>query len=192
MKKSLLWQIPLAALADFLMIILGAASGAIHPACFAYAGTVLPLLFAFAYLFVAAKMQCFGAAVVLNGVSLLILLIGGEGNPALIIGMVLVTVLAEVLRRVFGYNSIKGVRVSFVPLAYSFYAYTLHWWTETEHSLEEAVEEMPAGYADKMARVIDNIPVLIIMLILVIPVAILAMRLAEKVMKKSSDSLSLF
>ena len=30
--------------------ILGAASGAIHPACYAYAGAVLPLVFAFIYL----------------------------------------------------------------------------------------------------------------------------------------------
>lgn len=43
---------------------------------------------------------------------------------------------------------------------------------------------MPAGYADKMEKVINNIPALVIALILVIPVSIIGMRIAEKVMKK--------
>ena len=51
-------------------------------------------------------------------------------------------------------------------------------------SLSAAVEEMPAGYDKLMLPVIDNIPVLIVALILTIPVAILAMRLAMRVMKK--------
>ena len=49
---------------------------------------------------------------------------------------------------------------------------------------------MPAGYADKMETVISNIPMLVIMLILVIPVAILGMRLAEKAMKKQTAKLN--
>ncbi len=48
---------------------------------------------------------------------------------------------------------------------------------------------MPAGYADTMAAVIRNKPVLVIMLILTIPVAVFAMRMAEKVMKKQAARL---
>ena len=44
----------------------------------------------------------------------------------------------------------KGVRWSFIPFAFSFFAYTLHWWTDTEGSLAAAVEEMPAGYDELM------------------------------------------
>ena len=56
-------------------------------------------------------------------------------------------------------------------------------------ALAEAVEEMPAGYADKMACVIHNIPMLIVMLILVIPVALLAMHFAEKALPKQASKL---
>lgn len=87
-------------------------------------------------------------------------------------------------------GSLKTSRRSFIPLAYSFYAFTAHWWTDTQGSLEAAVEEMPAGYADKMLPVINNTPGLIIALILVIPVAVIGMRLAEKVLKKQAASLS--
>ena len=48
---------------------------------------------------------------------------------------------------------------------------------------------MPVGYAEMMERVISNIPMLIVMLILTVPVAILGMRLAEKVLKKQAASL---
>ena len=45
---------------------------------------------------------------------------------------------------------------------------------------------MPAGYADRMVPVIGNIPVLLLMLLLVIPMASLGMRTAEKTMKKQA------
>ena len=48
---------------------------------------------------------------------------------------------------------------------------------------------MPAGYDQQMLHIINNVPVLIVVLILTIPVAILAIRLAERVMKKSATLL---
>lgn len=47
-----------------------------------------------------------------------------------------------------------------------------------------AVEEMPAGYDQLMIPVINNIPVLVVVLLLTAPVAILAMRLAERALNK--------
>ena len=40
-----------------------------------------------------------------------------------------------------------------------------------------------------MIPVIDNVPMLIVVLLLTVPISILAMRLAEKVLKKQSASL---
>ena len=140
MKKRSIIGIVVAAVVYLLLFILGAASGAIHPACFAYAGTVMPLLFAFVYLYTASNMKCFGAAAVLNGFVLIVSLLAGEGNTALIVIMLVMTALAEIIRAVLGYDNLKGVMWSFIPFAFSFYAYTFHWWTETAGSLEEAVE----------------------------------------------------
>ncbi len=104
--------------------------------------------------------------------------------------MSLLTVIAEVVRKMIGYDTLKGVRYSFIPFAYSFYAYAAHWWTNTSESLEEAVEEMPAGYAEKMEAVIRNVPGLVIALILVIPVAIFGIWIAEKMMKKLTRTMT--
>lgn len=189
MKKPPVWRILIAAVIYLLLFVLGAASGAIHPACYAYAGAVLPILFSFVYLYTAANMKCFGAAAVLNGFVLILGLIAGEGNLVLIIGMLLLAALAELIRKRCGYDTLKGVRRSFLPFAFSFFTYTAHWWSDTEGSLAAAVEEMPAGYADKMEQVINNIPVLIIVLVITVPIAILSMRLVEKAMKKTAAKL---
>ena len=113
----------------------------------------------------------------------------GEADVPLIVGLVVLTAAAEIIRKVCGYDTRKGVRYSFLPFAFSFYAYSAHWWTDTEGALAAAVEEMPAGYADKMAPVIGNIPLLVVMLVLTIPMAILGMFLAERILKKQAQAL---
>ena len=139
---------------------------------------------AFIYLYTCTLLPHFGAATVLNGFILVLFLIAGEADAAYIVGTIVLTALAEILRKVNGHNTLKGVRWSFIPFAFSFFAHTAHWWTDTEGSLAAAVEEMPAGYDQLMLPIINNIPMLIVVLILTIPVAILAMRLAKQVMKK--------
>lgn len=183
------FKIILMAIAYLLTFILGAASGAIHPVCYAYIGALLPLIFAFIYLYTCSIIRGFGAATVLNGFILVLFLIAGEANFGYIIATIAITVLAELFRKVFGYDTKKGVRWSFIPVAFSFFAYISHWWTDTEGSLAAAVEEMPAGYDQLMIPVINNIPMMIVVLVLTIPVAILAMRLAERILKKPAATL---
>ena len=179
----------LMAVAYLATFILGATSGIIHPACYAYIGALLPLVFALVHLNTCTLIRGFGAATALNGFIFVLFLIAGEADVAYIIGTVVLTALAEVLRKTNGYDTLKGVRWSFVPFAFSFFAYTIHWWTDTEGSLAAAVEEMPAGYYSLMKPVIDNIPMLIVALVLTIPVAILGMRLAERILKNRAEGL---
>lgn len=178
-----IFKVILMAVSYLALFIMGAASGAIHPAFYAYIGAVLPLAFAFVYLNTCTTIRGFGAATVLNGFLLVLFLLAGEADIAFIIGMVILTALAEIIRKVMGYDTLKGVRWSFVPFAFSFFAYTAHWWTDTEGSLAAAVEEMPAGYDQLMLPVIENIPVLVVVLLLTIPVSILAIRLATRSLK---------
>ncbi len=190
MKKTSVIGVIIAAILYCGLFVLASSCGLIHPACYAYAGTFIPLLFSFVYLYTAAQMQCFGAALVLNGFMVIVAVIAGEGNLPFVIGVIILTLIAEAVRKLNGFDTLKGVRLSFIPFAFAFYAYAAHWWTNTEGSLAEAVEEMPAGYADKMEVVIQNIPILILMLVLTIPIAILGIRIAEKVLKKQAAKLA--
>lgn len=179
MKTAL--RVILMAIAYLAMFIAGAASGAIHPACYAYIGALLPFISAFIYLRATTLIRGFGAATALNGFIFVLFLIVGEADMSFIIGVIALTALAEVVRYLCKNDRRKGVRWSFVPFSFSFFTYTLHWWTDTEGSLAAAVEEMPAGYDQLMVPVIENVPLLVIVLVLTIPIAILAMRLAERV-----------
>jgi hypothetical protein len=187
MKNTL--KIALAGFGYLLVFILGATSGLIHPACYAYVGAILPLLSAFLYLYVSAHLQGFGAATALNGFLVVMFLIAGEADAACVAGMVVLTAAAEIIRYRCKYDTLKGVRLSFIPFGLSFFAYTLHWWTDTEGSLAAAVEEMRPGYDALMRPVIDNTPMLVVVILLAIPVSILAMRLAEKAMPKQAEKL---
>ena len=188
MKKRSIFQILLAMLLYLALFVLGSSCGLIHPACYAYAGTFLPLLFGFVYLYVAATIQGFGAALLLNGFVLLVGLLAGEGKLPLLVGLVVLALLAECIRRWQGYDTLTGVRLSFLPFAFSFYAYSAHWWTDAEGALAAAVEEMPAGYAEAMQPVIENTALLVLMLVLTVPMAILGMFLAEKILKKHAQA----
>lgn len=189
MDKTSAVRVLIAAVIYLALYPMASACGLMGPAFYAYAGTVVPLCFAFVWLTAAANMQCFGAAAVLNGVILIVGFLMGEGDLSMLVIMVVLTVLTEIVRKRNGYDTLKGVRRSFLPFAYSFYAYSSHWWTDTAGSLQAAAEEMPAGYAERMEPVIANIPVLILMLVLVIPVAMLGMRLAEKVLTRQTGLL---
>ncbi len=178
------FKVILMAVAYLATFILGASSGAIHPACYAYVGALLPLIFAFIYLNTCSVIRGFGAATALNGFVFVLFLIAGEADPGYMVATVVITALAELLRKIFGYDTKKGVRWSFIPFAFSFFAYISHWWTDTEGSLAAAVEEMPEGYDQLMIPVIENIPVMIAVLVLTVPVAMLSMRLAERSLKK--------
>ena len=182
MKQA--FQILLMDFAYLAIFIMGAASGAIHPACYAYVGAVLPLLSALVYLRTATIIRSFGAATVLNGFILVLFLLVGEADTAFVIGIIVLTALAEIIRRFCHYDTQKGIRWSFVPFALSFFAYTAHWWTDTEGSLAAAVAEMPTGYDEMMKPIIDNVPMLIAVILLTIPISILAMRLAERALRK--------
>ena len=183
MKKAIP-KLIIAAIIYLALYPLGSSAGLIHPACYAYVGTLLPLLFAFVYLPAAANWQRFGAAAILNGFVLIFGYIAGEGNLSFAVGMIALTVIAEIVRGVCGYETLKGIKLSFLPFAFSFYTYSAHWWFDKESSLAAALEEMPAGYAKKMETVIENIPLLIVMLVLTVPVALLGMFIVCKVMKK--------
>ena len=177
-------KILLLAIAYLVVFLLGATSGLIHPMCYAYIGAILPFLFAFIYLHTAMEIRSFGAATVLNGFMLVVAWITGEADFSFVLGIIIISAFSEIIRLIYGYDTLKGVRVSFVPLAFSFFAYTAHWWTDTEGSLAAAVEEMPTGYDELMKPVIENIPALIFVLILTIPISILAIRLAIRTTKK--------
>ena len=175
-----IFKVILLAIAYLATFFLGAFTGIIHPACYAYVGALLPFITAFIYKAMVKHVQGFGAASIMNGFVIVLFLIVGEADANVVIGMVFLAALSEFLHSKFKSDPVKSLRWGFVPMAFSYFTYTAHWWTDTEGSLAAAVEEMRPGYDQLMIPVIDNIPVLILVYLITIPLAILAIRLATK------------
>ena len=116
----------------------------------------------------------------MNGFVIVLFLIAGEADAVVVIGMIILAALSEFLHSKFKNDDIKSLRWGFVPLAFSYFTYTAHWWTDTEGSLAAAAKEMRPGYDQLMIPVIDNVPMLIFVYLITIPLAILAIRLATK------------
>ena len=171
------FKVILLAIAYLATFILGSLTGLIHPAYYAYVGALLPFLTAFIYKGMIKAVPGFGAASIMNGLVLILFLIAGEADTVCVIELIFLAALSEFLKIKFQSNPIKSLRWGFVPMAFSFFTYTAHWWTDTEGSLAAAVEEMRPGYDQLMIPVIDNVPVLILVYLITIPFAILAIRL---------------
>ncbi|MGX8690141.1 MAG: MptD family putative ECF transporter S component [Bacteroidaceae bacterium] len=174
------FKIILLAIAYLATFFLGASTGIIHPACYAYVGALLPFITAFIYKAMVKQVPGFGAASIMNGFVIVLFLLVGEADANVVIGMIILATLSEFLHSKFKADPVKSLRWGFVPMAFSYFTYTAHWWTDTEGSLAAAVEEMRPGYDQLMIPVIDNIPVLILVYLITIPLAILAIRLATK------------
>ena len=175
-----IFKVILLAIAYLATFFLGAFTGIIHPACYAYVGALLPFITAFIYKAMVNQVPGFGAASIMNGFVIVLFLIVGEADANVVIGMIVLAALSEFLHSKFKADTVKSLRWGFVPLAFSYFTYTAHWWTDTEGSLAAAVEEMRPGYDQLMIPVIDNIPMLIFVYLITIPLAILAIRLATK------------
>lgn len=175
-----IFKVILLAIAYLATFFLGASTGIIHPACYAYVGALLPFITAFIYKAMVKQVPGFGAASIMNGFVIVLFLLVGEADANVVIGMIVLAALSEFLHSKFKYDGVKSLRWGFIPMAFSYFTYTAHWWTDTEGSLAAAVEEMRPGYDQLMIPVIDNIPVLILVYLITIPLAILAIRLATK------------
>ena len=102
------FKVLLMAIAYLATFVIGSLTGLIHPMCYAYVGALLPLLFAFIYLYTSTVMRNFGVATVLNGILMILLLIAGEADWALVVGFVILSALSEIIRGRQGYDSPIG------------------------------------------------------------------------------------
>ena len=132
----------LMAVAYLLIFILGATSGIIHPACYAYIGALLPLLMALLYLNTCTVIRGFGAATVLNGILAVLFLIAGEADVAFLIGMAFLLLIDELTPHLHvGAPKAEGLRSRLSRTAMLALAVTIH-------NLPEGAWSSPASRTD--------------------------------------------
>lgn len=141
------------------------------------------LVTAIPYMYIVGREQRVGAIILMNLVALLLFGVAGEMNLITFIGIAGSTICAELIRRICGYDTAHGNLISFVFYAFTMSGKTLYIWADTEFTIAEAVEEMPAGYADKILQFTPGW-VMMVMLFATVIFALLGGCIGKSVLKK--------
>ena len=109
-----------------------------------------PLIALFAwlpYLYLTAREQKAGVALLLNLAVGIAYGIAGELSPLLLVTLIVAAVLAELTRWLSGYCSYSGNLTSYLFLAFSTVGSPLYVWVSHDYAIQECAEEMSPAYA---------------------------------------------
>ena len=120
----------------FLITVLVMMCGSFSPLFWVFLPAITAAASGWLYLYLAARTPRFGVPVLMNLVVLLLFLAAGELSGWMAVTLAAGAVLAELVRRLGGYESLRAARWSFLPLAFS-----------SSGTAASAAEEMSPAYA---------------------------------------------
>ena len=98
----------------FVITMLAMMSGSFTPITWMFMTALIGLLAGVPYLYITARQQVFGVAIIMNLVVGLIYFVAGELSNLVIVTLAASAVLAETIRKASGYNSPKGNLFSYI------------------------------------------------------------------------------
>lgn len=114
----------------FLITVLVMMCGSFSPLFWVFLPAIPPPASGWLYLYLAARTPRFGVPVLMNLVVLLLFLAAGELSGWMAVTLAAGAVLAELVRRLGGYESLRAARWSFLPLAFSSSGSPLYIWID--------------------------------------------------------------
>ena len=126
--------------------------GAIHPVMFVLYTCISAILLPGLYLAGASQVRGPGVAALYGGMMLLVV-IAVDLSWYKVMELSVMILLAEFLRRLFGYESWNGLQWSAIVMCFSNFGYSMCIWLMRDFTYHEALAEMPEGYADTLMRV---------------------------------------
>lgn len=131
----------------FLITVLVMMCGSFSPLFWVFLPVITAAASGWLYLYLAARTPRFGVPVLMNLVVLLLFLAAGELSGWVAVTLAAGAVLAELVRRLGGYESLRAARWSFLPLAFSSSGSPLYIWIDPARTAASAAEEMSPAYA---------------------------------------------
>ena len=131
----------------FLITVLVMMCGSFSPLFWVFLPAITAAASGWLYLYLAARTPRFGVPVLMNLVVLLLFLAAGELSGWMAVTLAAGAVLAELVRRLGGYESLRAARWSFLPLAFSSSGSPLYIWIDPARTAASAAEEMSPAYA---------------------------------------------
>ncbi len=163
--------------------------GFVHPICWAYYAVPAALLAVWPYYWLAARWQKFGVGTFLALMLLLFCIATGEAKGLQSRSILLAGgVVADLVRLWVGNGSRKGLVAAYPFLAVGNIGWIIRLWATPEWYVEGAIDEMGQAYADGIAKLQTPLH-LVLVIVLTAAVAVFAIWLSGKTMKKSASLL---
>lgn len=152
-----------------------------------------PLISVFAwlpYLYLTAREQKFGVALLLNLIVFIAYAIAGELSTLLVVTLAAAAVLAEITRKISGYDSFKGNLISYLFVAFSTIGSPLYVWTAHDYAIGECAEEMSPAYAQAVDGM-SSLGVLAAVILATVVAALLTGLLSKTVFRRQYEKYQL-
>lgn len=177
------------ALLYLVLVFLSCFAGFLSPVCWAYYSVLAALLAVWPYYWLAARWQKFGVGTVLGILVCCFCLATGETKDflsnAFFVGF---GILSDLVRMWVGNSTRKALSFAYPILAVGNIGWVIRLWTSPQWYLEGAVDEMGEAYANGIAALQTPLH-LVLVFVLTAAMALFAIWLAGKTMKKSSSLL---
>ena len=154
----------------FVITMLAMMSGSFTPITWMFMTALIGLLAGVPYLYITARQQVFGVAIIMNLVVGLIYFVAGELSNLVIVTLAASAVLAEIIRKASGYNGPKGNLFSYILFVFGMSGSPIYIWVFRDYTISKAAEEMSAEYAASM----DSMATPFMLVLMIVATIILA------------------
>ena len=159
--------------------------GYLHPFFWVYASVVSSLFAGIPFFFITSKWHKFGVGTFLAVLMAGACMLAGEGTALNYVTIIVAGIIVDVIRCVIGNDRLAGVRAVYPLFALLPFGRTMVIWTDRANEIVSQAAEMGEAYGKTM-EAITPWWMLILMILLTVALAFAAMRVTEKVMKKSA------
>lgn len=134
----------------FSVTVLAMTAGSFSPVAWMFMTALIGLLAGIPYLYISAREQTAGVALVMNLVAGLFYFAAGELSNLVALTLAASAAAAEIVRKISGYNSMKGNLFSYVFFVFGMSGSPMYIWIFRDYTVKKAAEEMSAEYAAAM------------------------------------------
>ncbi len=174
----------------FVVTLVVMMSGSFTPITWIFMTALIGLLAGIPYIYITAREQKVGVLVIMNLVVGLIFFAAGELSNLVIVTLTVSVVLAEIARKLIGYDSIKGSLLSYVFFSFGMSGSPIYIWVFHDYTIEKTIEEMSSEYAVSLENM-SAMWVLVVMIIMTIICAMIGGIIGKNVLRKRIEKLGL-
>lgn len=171
----------------FAIVLAATIMGAIHPVLYLFVSSLVALLAWLPYFYITSKEQKAGVIFIMNLFVALGFMVFGELANLLLVSLIACSIVAEIIRKAFGYEDFKGLVVSYIIFIFGNIGSPLYVWIYPQYAVSEATEEMSAAYAETLSG-LTSVGWMVAVILVTIMIGVITGHIAKRVFRKQLNA----